>query len=566
MGYEVLFAEIHRFLPDDLGAPFVAVLLLELQRLLFDQVVDLEGIGQQVFQVGDLLDDLSVLVLDLLALQASQAAQLHVQHCLGLAVAQAEGSLHQPLLGLFRRLRAADGLNDLVHMIQRHQQPLEDMLSLLSLLQIEQGAAADHLPPMVDETVQNPLEADGSGLAVHQGQHVDGEGRLHRRVLVEAVQYLAGLPLPLELDDDADAVAVRLVPQVGDAVDAAPLGQRRDLLHQGGLVDLIGQLRDDDLLPAALGHLLGVRAGPHDDAPLALVGSLDGILLLVQRALAALAVAGLLPHPLVAEDDTGGGEIGPLDDLRQVVGRGIRLVDEIGDGVADLAQVVGRDVGGHAHRDTRRTVDQQVGQPRGQYLWLLEGVIEVGDEVHRVAVDVGQRLLGNGSQASLGVAHGRWGVVVHAAEVALAVDQGEAQGEVLRQPHHRFVHGGVAVRVVLAQHLAHNAGALLVVRARPQAQFGHGVEDAPLHRLETVADVGQRPRHDDAHGIVEVGGTHLLLDLYGADVSGRCLYNHDLPTRSGGRRSVAGGGPACAGSAPPCPGYSSAQRGSPSGS
>jgi hypothetical protein len=64
VGNKVLFAEIHRFLLDDLGAPFVAVLLLDLQRLLFDQVVDLAGIGQQVFQIGDLLDDLGVLVLD----------------------------------------------------------------------------------------------------------------------------------------------------------------------------------------------------------------------------------------------------------------------------------------------------------------------------------------------------------------------------------------------------------------------------------------------------------------------------------------------------------------------
>ena len=34
-----------------------------------------------------------------------------------------------------------------------------------------------------------------------------------------------------------------------------------------------------------------------------------------------------------------------------------------------------------------------------------------------------------------------------------------------------------------------------------------------MHRLEAVARVGQGPRHDDRHGVVEEGALHLLLDL-----------------------------------------------------
>ena len=46
----------------------------------------------------------------------------------------------------------------------------------------------------------------------------------------------------------------------------------------------------------------------------------------------------------------------------------------------------------------------------------------------------------------------------------------------------------------------------------PEAHLVHGVEDAALHRLEAVADVGQRASDDDAHGVVEVGLAHLVLD------------------------------------------------------
>jgi len=38
-----------------------------------------------------------------------------------------------------------------------------------------------------------------------------------------------------------------------------------------------------------------------------------------------------------------------------------------------------------------------------------------------------------------------------------------------------------------------------------------------MDRLEAVADVGQRPRHDDAHGVVEVARPHLVLDADGSD-------------------------------------------------
>ena len=73
----------------------------------------------------------------------------------------------------------------------------------------------------------------------------------------------------------------------------------------------------------------------------------------------------------------------------------------------------------------------------------------------------------------LGVAHRRRVVAVDRAEVALPVDQRVAQREVLRHAHERVVDRGVAVRVVLAHHVADDARALHVrpvpVRCSPRA-------------------------------------------------------------------------------------------------
>ena len=109
--------------------------------------------------------------------------------------------------------------------------------------------------------------------------------------------------------------------------------------------------------------------------------------------------------------------------------------------------------------------------------------------------------------ARLGVTVGRRGVAIDGAEVAVAVDEHIAHGEVLRQTHQRVVDRRVAVGMVAAQHVADAGGGFfegLVVR---QTVLIHGVEDAAVDGLEAVAHVGQSAADDDGHGVLDVGAT-----------------------------------------------------------
>jgi hypothetical protein len=56
----------------------------------------------------------------------------------------------------------------------------------------------------------------------------------------------------------------------------------------------------------------------------------------------------------------------------------------------------------------------------------------------------------------------------------------------------------------LAQHVTDGARRLLVLGGGRQPQLAHGVDDAPLHRLQAVADVRQRPVEDHVHGVIQV--------------------------------------------------------------
>ena len=143
------------------------------------------------------------------------------------------------------------------------------------------------------------------------------------------------------------------------------------------------------------------------------------------RAHAHPAAAGLVrvADAGQAEDHAAGREVRALDVLHQARRVDVRVVD-VGDRGRDrLAQVVRRDVRGHADGDAAGAVDQQVREPRRQHDRLVVLAVVVGLEVDRVGVQVAQHLARDRRQPRLRVPHGGGRVVVDRAEVALAVDE-----------------------------------------------------------------------------------------------------------------------------------------------
>ena len=117
-----------------------------------------------------------------------------------------------------------------------------------------------------------------------------------------------------------------------------------------------------------------------------------------------------------------------------------------------------------------RAVHQELRDRARQHDRLVERGVVVGAEGDGVVPEVVEHLLGERRQPRLGVAHGRRAIAVERAEVALAVDQRVAQRELLRHADHRLVRRDVAVRVILAEHVADDRRRLPRPRARRQAQ------------------------------------------------------------------------------------------------
>ena len=189
----------------------------------------------------------------------------------------------------------------------------------------------------------------------------------------------------------------------------------------------------------------------------------------------------------------------------------------------DLDEVVRRHVRGHADGDTAGTVDQEVREGGGHHGRLQQLVVVVGDEVDGLLVEAVGHQHRRGCEPGLGVA-GRRRPVVQRPEVAMPVHEREAHGEGLGHADERVIDGAVAVRVVLAHHLADDTAALDVSAFGSEPELAHAEQDSSLHGLEPVAGVRQGTGVDHRVGVLQERPLHLLLDVDVDDPLGEVCF------------------------------------------
>jgi hypothetical protein len=68
----------------------------------------------------------------------------------------------------------------------------------------------------------------------------------------------------------------------------------------------------------------------------------------------------------------------------------------------------------------------------------------------------------------------------------------------------------VGMRVIFTDNITDHTGRFAIGLVMLVTLLVHRKEDAAMHGLEPVAHVGQRPAHDHAHRVIEVGFAHLV--------------------------------------------------------
>ena len=455
------------------------ITLLYLGEFLHDDLFHRVFRTENALELPDLRALLFELFVDFLHLEPRKALQTHFEDGHGLFLAEEE-TLRQLVYGVLSVRALFEQFHHFVDVGERDGKTVEDVLSLLRLFEVELRAADDDVLLVRDVIFEDLLEIEYARHAVHEREQNDGVVHLQTGLLEQRVEHDLRIVILLDVDDYAHARAVGLLADVRDAFEPLVLDLVGDVLDELRLVDLIGDLCDDDAA-LAVRELLYLRARANDRRPSA-------------RAV-RLAYCGAPQH------ESRRGIVGRGDVLHEVVHFEFGIAHERDDRVYYFAEVVGRNGRRHTHRYAVRTVDEKVGKARGKHDGLFARVVEVGIEVHRALVNVADHLQRDPGKTRFGVTVRRGGIAVHGAEVAVPVHEGTADGEILRETDHCVVDGDVAVGVVFAQHFADHHSALAVRLVGSEPQLAHGVKYAPVHGLQSVPDVGNGAGHVDRHGV-----------------------------------------------------------------
>ncbi|KPB79626.1 Uncharacterized protein AC506_0820 [Pseudomonas syringae pv. maculicola str. M6] len=436
--------------------------------------------AQQRLKLGLLFTQGILLAAQLHLFQTCQLAQAGVEDVVSLNFRETE-TRNQLRLGMF------GGTDDVDHLIQiqvSREQTVQQVQAMLDLVQTKLQTTTHSADTERQPFAEQRLEVLELRFAV-QANDVDVDPitgfklRGREQMLHQFVQLN-----PVGARDDHDAArvfVVRLVTQVGNHRQFLGLHLRGDLLQHLGTGNLMRQRRDDDIAIFDAVH------GTHTHR----------------------TTTGFIDFQQVGtrRDDLGFGRIiRPQNMLAQLWNRGLGLVEQMHAGAGNFAQVVRRNISGHADGDTGGAVEQNIRQPCRQHCGLVERAVKVRHPVRGPLTQFAEQHFGVARQARLGVTHGSEGLgIIRRTPVTLPVYQRVAIAERLSHQHHGFVAGRIAVRMELAENITDGTRRLLVLGVGPQAQLAHRVDDAPLYRFQAVADVRQGTVHDHVHGVVEVG-------------------------------------------------------------
>jgi len=150
--------------------------------------------------------------------------------------------------------RSADDADNFVEIADRDDEAEQDVRPVAGLREFELAAAGDHFLAEGDERLEDRLQPHHFGASAADGKHIGG------------VEHDLGGRVALQFDDDADALAVRFVADIGDAFDPLVACGLGDFLDQARLADLKGDRGEDDRLAIVTAFLDHIGRAHHDRA------------------------------------------------------------------------------------------------------------------------------------------------------------------------------------------------------------------------------------------------------------------------------------------------------------
>ena len=265
------------------------------------------------------------------------------------------------------------------------------------------------------------------------------------------------------------------------------MDQFGDFLNQLGFLNLIRDFRDDDL-PLTTPEVLDLPFTAQTERP-------------------ASRGIGICDTVARLNDHAAGREIRARNIIEQRVIARIRRLDQMDTGIHQLCDIMRRNIGRHTHRNPRRAIGQKAWELCRQNNRLGQTTIIVIAEINRVFVQTLQHRLSDKGHARFGVSRGRRVVAVDIAEVPLTIHQRVAHRKILRQTRHRVIDRSIPVRVEIPHRVARDFRGLQELAIGRQLEPVHRIENASMHRFQTIARVRKGAVHNGGQSIGQIAFT-----------------------------------------------------------
>ena len=200
---------------------------------------------------------------------------------------------------------------------------------------------------MRQEAFQHLLQVQQLRLAIDQGHHIHTKGVLQLRLLIEIVQYNLRHFTTFQLDHDTHTRFIGFIANIGDTFEFLVAHVFSDTFQQGLLIHLVWQLINDDGRTTFFTKFFKMRFCAHDYA--------------------ATASAITIAHTRNAINQTCCWEVGRRNNFDQFIDAALWITQDMQSTVNDFSDIVRRNIGRHTHRNTGRTVNQQIWNTGWQY-------------------------------------------------------------------------------------------------------------------------------------------------------------------------------------------------------
>jgi len=121
---------------------------------------------------------------------------------------------------------------------------------------------------VIKEMLKEVSKRQNLGDATDQRQQNHPKSILQRAVFEELRKHDIRDGIFFQLDDEAHAVTVGFIPDIGDTCDFLLFDELDNFFNEPRFVDLVGNLRNDNSVPTTLVRLLDIRFGPCLSDPL----------------------------------------------------------------------------------------------------------------------------------------------------------------------------------------------------------------------------------------------------------------------------------------------------------